>query len=254
MKNMYKKIAVLSGKILIVTALIIVSGCSEDFLDPDPLSFYEPTKTFSTESGLESALAMADRHLRTYWSYYSTQDLSLPISSEYMFSDLAVAGKTDDGNIFIDIATRLTPSDGLHNNNTNRLSYFWGETYTGIKYANTVISFIDDVEGMDEAIKNEFRGRAYFHRAFRYLALSFQFKDVPLVTKILEVPKTNYQSTRREAILEKITEDMEKAVQWVPEQSEMELIGMINKGACRQLLIKCYLATGQWDKAIAEAD
>ena len=92
-----------------------------------------------------------------------------------MFSDVVVAGKTDDSNIFADIATRLTPSTGIDNNNTNRLSYFWGESYTGIKYANSVLNYIDNVE-LDEKTKNEFKGRAYFHRSFRYLALCFQFR------------------------------------------------------------------------------
>lgn len=240
--------------ILLAGIEVMLSGCKKDYLEPKPLSFYEPVETFSTRSGLEAAMAFCDRHLRTYWSYYSTQDLSLPISSEYMMSDVAVASKTDDGAIFADIATRLTPADGLYNDNRNRLTYFWDETYNGIKYANTITSFIDNVQGLDQATKNEFIGRAWFHRAFRYLALCFEFKDVPLVTHVPKVAKLNWRSTSREAILQMITADMEKAVQWVPEQSAMSLTGMINKGACRQLLIKCYLATGQWDKAIAQAD
>ena len=253
-QNRNKIIANLSKGLLIVAGIATAfCSCSEDFLKPDPLSFYEPGKTFSTRSGLEAALAMCDRHLRGYWSYYNTQDLSLPISTEYMFSDVVVAGKTDDSNIFADIATRLTPSTGIDNNNTNRLSYFWGESYTGIKYANSVLNYIDNVE-LDEKTKNEFKGRAYFHRSFRYLALCFQFKDIPFVTKILEVPKQNYRSTKREAILEKITADMEDAVKWVPEQKDMTMIGMVSKGACRQLLIKCYLATGRFQEAKEQAD
>lgn len=240
--------------ILIVLIAGSLTGCSKKFLKPDPLSFYEPDATFTTKSGLDAAIAMCDRHLRDYWSYTSTRDLSLPISSEYLMSDMAVAGKTDDGNIFADVATRLTPSDGLYQNDVNMLQYFWTETYNGIKYANTITSYIDNVPGLDEATKHEYLGRAYFHRAFRYLALVFQFKDVPLVTKILDVPKQNFKSTSREAILQMITHDMENAVAWVPDQSAMEYIGMVNKGACRQLLIKCYLSTGQWDKAIAQAD
>jgi hypothetical protein len=234
---------------VLFAAVLLLPGCKKDFLQPDPLSFYEPEKTFTTRSGLDAALAICDRHLRSYWTYFQYTDLGLPISTEYMFSDVAVASKTDDGNIFIDIATRLTPTDL-----PERVAYFWDETYNGIKYANTVLSFIGNVDGLDEATKNEYRGRALFHRSFRYLALCFEFKDVPLVTKILKVPKVNYQTTRREAILQKITADMEQAVQWVPDQKNMSLIGMINKGACRQLLIKCYLATGQYDKAIEQAD
>lgn len=34
----------------------------------------------------------------------------------------------------------------------------------------------------------------------------------------------------------------------------MTYIGMINKGACRQLLIKCYLANGEFQKAKEQAD
>lgn len=239
---------------LFLTIGIVFIGCKKDFLKPDPLSFYEPGATFTTRSGLDATLALCDRHLRTYWSYTSTRDISLPISSEYLMSDLAVSGKTDDGNIFADVATRLTPTDGLQQNDVNMLAYFWGETYNGIKYANTITSFIDNVPGLDEATRQEYLGRAYFHRAFRYLALCFQFKDVPLVSKILTGPKQNYKTTSREAILEMITADMEKAVAWVPEQSKMAYIGMVSKGACRQLLTKCYLATGQFDKAIEQAD
>ncbi len=237
-----------------MASVTLISGCKKDFLKPDPLSFYEPEMTFSSRAGLEATTAMLDRHLRTYWSHLQTRDISVPIGTEYMLSDIAVSSKTDDGNIFADVATRLTPTDGMFDNDVNMISFFWGETYNGIKYANTITSFIDNVPGLDELTKQEFLGRAYFHRSFRYLALCFQFKDVPLVTKILTVPKQNYKTTSREAILEMITSDMEKAVEWVPEQSKMAYIGMINKGACRQLLIKCYLATGQWDKAIAQAD
>ncbi len=85
-------------------------------------------------------------------------------------------------------------------------------------YANTVIQYVDRVETLDDAAKNMYRGRAYFHRAFRYMALLFEFGDIPLVTKILEVPKQNYRSTKRDAILKMLTRDMELAVQWVPDQ------------------------------------
>ena len=126
--------------------------------------------------------------------------------------------------------------------------------YNGIKYANTIISYIDKVEGLDQKTKDAYLGRAYFHRAHRYMNLCFQFCNVPLITKIIDQPKQDYKSTKREAIIKKMTQDMEFAVQHVPEQKEMSYYGMISKGACRQLLIKYYLASGEFQKAKLQAD
>lgn len=241
----------------LIGGMVLGSSCSRDFLNPDPLSFYEPNTTFRTRSGIEATLAICDRHLKLYWMTDHNEMLSL--GTEYIFSELMVAAATDKRNMLADVANMLTPTsdDGSTHNNldrTNSLWYFWDETYKGIRNANTILHYVDDVQELDEATKNRFKGQAYFHRAFRYMALVFQYGDVPLVTKLLEVPKQNYRSTKREAILEMITRDMEFAVEWVPEQSEIGLIGMVNKGACRMLLTKCYLAIGEYEKAKEQTD
>ena len=144
MKNTLKDIRAIVGKLLLLVPFLVFPSCSDEFLEPDPLSFYEPSTTLSTESGLQAVLAMADRHLRSYWTFYnsSTNNISVPIATEYMFSEMAVASKTDDGGMFSDIANVLTPTGGAENGDRNRISYFWDETYNGIKYANTITSFI----------------------------------------------------------------------------------------------------------------
>ena len=40
------------GKLLVVGFSLLTGACSDNFLAQDPLSFYEPDKTFTTESGL----------------------------------------------------------------------------------------------------------------------------------------------------------------------------------------------------------
>lgn len=260
--NLFKYSSKRSLSVLAVTAVLggsIVGGCKKSFLAQDPLSFYEPTTTFTTESGLKAALAICDRHLRSYWTNTSSNTNSVVIGTEYMFSDLAVYGKTDvDGNSAnFNFADGLTPTGGAagpSGNDGNYIMHYWDETYNGIKYANTILTYVDRVEGLNEATKNLYKGSAYFHRAYRYLSLVFQYGDVPLITKIIEVPKLNYKSTKKAAILEMITKDMESAVQWVPDQKDMTAIGSVNKGACRMLLSKCYLATGQWQKAKDQLD
>lgn len=250
--NIIKHIAM---GLAVVAGTSVMSSCSRDFLDPDPLSMFEPGKTFSTESGLQAALAMADRHLCSYWTYWENKNISCPIATEYMMSDLMLYGKTDQGGgIWDDVNKKLTPTSGMQNNDNNYMSFYWDEGYTGIKYANTVLSYIDNVAGLSEEKKNEYKGRAYFHRAYRYYAICWQWGDVPLVTKIISVPKQNYRSTKRDAILRMCVSEMEKAVEWVPSQKQMSTIGMVNKEACRMLLAKLYLSIGEWKKAEQQCD
>lgn len=245
---------------LFIGSAILLGGCSESFLEPDPLSFYEPNATFTTEPGLQAALAICDRHLKLY--YANDHNEMLPLGTEYIFSDLMVASATDKSNMLCDVANMLTPTSEIttgdsryhHLNRTNSIWYFWDQTYRGIMYANTILRYVHQVETIDETTKNIYMGRAYFHRSFRYMALVFQFGDVPLVTKLLDRPKKDYRSTKRDAILQMITKDMEFAVQWVPDQKDMTQIGMINKGACRMLLAKCYLALGEYQKAKEQTD
>ena len=109
MKNNIKN--KLSKGFLILMGAAFLSSCTDDFLKPDPLSFYEPETTFTTESGLKSVLAMCDRHLRLYWTNYEANNIRVPIGTEYLFSDVAIYGKTDNvGGAYGTWATRLTPA------------------------------------------------------------------------------------------------------------------------------------------------
>ena len=99
--------------IVAAASLTTVTGCSEDFLDPDPLSMFAPENTYNTESGLQSTLAMCDRHLRLYYTHYDGGkcNISVPIMTEYLFSELGLYGKTDaGGGLWDDIAYKLSPT------------------------------------------------------------------------------------------------------------------------------------------------
>lgn len=248
-KRMFQAFALAS----IVYILIFSGSCSKDFLQPDPLSFFEPTTTFTTVRGLESALGTLDRNFRQSWANGSSD--YTPVGTDHLYSELGYYAKTDvnaTGPNF-DMASGLTPTSGSDSDGA-KIKYLWEETFNSIKYANAITTYVDQVEGLDESVKNTYKGMAYFYHSYLYMRLAFHFGDVPIVSKILEVPKQNYRSATREAILAMVTEKMELAVQWVPEQTDMAYIGMVNKGACRMLLIKCYLATGQWRKAKEQAD
>jgi starch-binding outer membrane protein, SusD/RagB family len=222
----------------------VFSGCVK--LKPDPLSFYEPSLTFSTKEGLQAAITSSNRHMRYY--FYGE---AAPFYTDLLFSDVAVDGTTDKSGPAQNIDQLVTPTSNNLNDNTNKINWFWTEGYKSIRYSNAVVSNIDKVEGLDSATYGEMLGKAYFHRSWRYLGMVFQFGDIPLMTQEATSAKFNYQSSKMSVVLEKITADMEYAVAHVPAKTNY---GDINKGACLMLLIKCYLATGQFDKAINTAN
>lgn len=76
MKHTISKFKIWIGAACISSVLF--TGCSDDFLKPDPLSLYEPVATFSTRQGLDAALASADKALRAYWTNVDPIDLMLP--------------------------------------------------------------------------------------------------------------------------------------------------------------------------------
>ena len=80
-----------------------------------------------------------------------------------------------------------------------------------------------------------------------------QFGDIPLVTKLISVPKRNYTSASKEAIFKMLVNDLEFAVQHVPAQAKMGYVGQVNQEGCMHLLVKCYLAVGEYAKAEAMA-
>ncbi len=249
-------------KYLLLGATIAASSCSDSFLEPDPLSFFEPTATFVTESGLAAAMAQADRNIKLYWC--NASDTQLPICTEFIFSDMSVFSATDQTQGFFDVNKGLVPSQDSYNTEGDQkhghsIIHFWNQGYAGIKYANTILQYAPLVTTLNEATKNAYIGRAYFHRSFRYYNLVNQFGNIPLITKLADVPKRNYRSTQREEILEMIEGDMEKAVEMVPDQTvgnytESYPGGYVNKAACRMLLAKIYMANYKFEKAKEQLD
>ncbi|WP_439484198.1 RagB/SusD family nutrient uptake outer membrane protein [Cyclobacterium plantarum] len=226
--------------------MLTTSGCDESWLEPKPLSFYAPENTFNSASGLWGALVACERNMRHEY----TGD-GPPILTEHIFTEVAIEGTTDKSGPAQDMNLLITPDANLNSVNTNKIGWYWYEGFNGIKYANTVISRIDDPTDYEsEAERNHILGTAYFHRALRYYRLTNQFGDVPLLLEEILEPRLDFYSTDREVILRKMKEDLEWAEPWVPEVMDR---GQVPKGAIQHLLTKVNLALGEFDDAIASA-
>ncbi|MBO9636816.1 RagB/SusD family nutrient uptake outer membrane protein [Siphonobacter aquaeclarae] len=239
MKTYMNRLAV-AGLLVAATA-----GCNKDWLTPKPLSFYAPENTFIDADGMDGALVACLRNMRYEWSGDAA-----PIITETIFSEVAVEGTTDKSGPAQDLNLMITPDANLNSNDYNKIGWYWYEGYKGVKYANVVISRIDDAKYASEAERNAVLGKAYFHRAFRYYKLALQFGDIPFILKEITEPRLDFYSTKREVVLQKMKEDLEFAEKWVPDNVDK---GEVTKGAVSHLLTKVNLALGKFDDAIKSA-
>jgi hypothetical protein len=225
--------------------VFLTTRCSEDFLQPKPLSFFAPENAFVNAEGLNAALIACLRNARH--EYYGDTP---PFISEGIFSDIAVEGTTDKTGVHMDMPAQILPSENMDNSDRTKLGRYWTEGYNRIKYANTVVSRIDVAEWDSEEQRNNILGKAYFHRANVYYRLVNQYGDVPLILDEITQPKLDFYSCTRESILRKCKKDLEFAAQWVEPVSP---IGDINLASVNHLLTKVNLALGEFDDAITSA-
>jgi len=240
-----KKISLLIMLLLIM--VFIGPRCSEDFLEPKPLSFYAPENTFVDAKGFNAALIACLRNARH--EYYEDTP---PFVSEMIFSDVAVEGTTDKTGVHMDMPAVILPDANMDYGDVTKLGRYWTEAYNRIKYANVVISRIDNADWTNkEAQRNNILGKAYFHRANVYYRMANQYGDVPLILEEITGPKLDFYSCTRESILQKCKKDLEFASQWVDVNAP---VGDINKAAVNHLLTKVNLALLEFDDAIESAN
>jgi hypothetical protein len=163
MKNMYK-----SGAPFLLLCLLAVAGCKKDYLAPKPLSFYEPSQTYVNAAAMQAALAACARNLRI--EYYGGNP---PILTEMLFTDIAVEGTTDKSGPAQDLNLLITP-DGVtfNNDDRNKIYVYWTEAYKGIKYANTVISRINNATYASPAGTECYTGCRLFSPRFTLLQVN----------------------------------------------------------------------------------
>ena len=227
--------------ILLLTAFLLTFGCTEEWLAPDPLSFFAPESTLVDKAGMDALIVTINMRYRNEYAIRDQNDLL----GEWNYSDFTVNG-APPASIPHNLETQMTPTSTGDKEAVHYWQYAWG----GIKDANIIISRIDEVEFKTESEKNEVLSKGYFSRAYWYYRLVHQFGDVPFITEEVTSPKLDFYSHSRETILKQITEDMEFAAQWLPEDV---VPGDVNRAAGSFLLTKCYLSLREFDKAITEA-
>lgn len=229
---------------LLVAAPLLLVGCGETFLEPEPKSFFAPENTFTQKAGLQGVLNNLNVTLAR--EYYGA---SPELMTEYMYTDLAVPSESRSTVQPYDVAQEIIPTNVSQDN--YHVGDYWERAYNGITYANIIVSNIDQVtDWSSETERNQILAAGYFHQAYWYYRLVHQFGDVPVYLNQIEQPRTDFNSYSREAILKQIRDHLEYAVQWLPRDVRA---GEVNRAAGYHLLTKVYLSLRQFEEAESAA-
>jgi len=119
------------------------------------------------------------------------------------------------------------------------LQGFFESSYGGIKKANVILTYIDEIEFENEATRNQYKGEARFIRAFYYFHLVRLFGEVPVYTTEIDPDaSSNTPASSVQEVYNQIIEDLNFAVANVP---AFKIPGRADKTAAEAQLAKVYL-------------
>lgn len=208
-------------------AALSLSACS---LDEEPYGFYAEENFYNTAADVNSALNYAYGTL-TYLEYSRAVFFLGDMPSEELTTKSDATASNQDLNNWkvANFGTNVT------------LENFYKYGFIGVNRANAVIKNAPKVE-MDQALKNQYLGEAYFLRAWNYFNLVRNFGRIPLHTTTVETLSQTSQALadNLDQVYDLILGDCRTAAELMANGTKRRL-GRVDRVAAEALAAKAYL-------------
>lgn len=245
-----KKYKTLYINLMLMAALVLVTSCSDDFLDEKLTTAY--TKDYyKTEAGIQ-ALAVG-----TYYQSFALEfALEVPLTATQSGTDEFHAGGDPSNHIWNSYASGLNSFVTVSNANTVAANTNWDNLYVAIGNANQLIESATAIVSNNDAIKKRALGEGYFLRAFNYLKLVSQYGGVPLKLDLSTTVEVEFKRATAEEVFTQIIADFTQAYDLLDNAGES---AKITKDAVAHYLAKAYLSRASeindsWNSATKTAD
>ena len=226
------------NKNIVLISLIfcfLLTGCSDDFLDRQPLDEVVSSNFYQTEEDAKEALVSVYDALQ----YQSSPGISwapfLTVSD--ILSDDAYGGGGDANDGFEQDQLNL-----FRIQTNNRIVHsLWLKNYVGIYRANLLLEKIDDIDTTPE-FKTRVIAECKFMRAYFYTELVRFFENIPLLTATIGGPSeySQTQNTTKE-VYDQIGLDLVEAIEDLPVAVSQAENGRVTKWAAEGLLARVFL-------------
>ncbi len=212
---------------IFIVVIILVVGCEADFLDKKPIDTPSLDSFWETEEQAE----MWVNNL-----YNGLGGVEEAIYEAY--SDNAY-GRAGDG------ANNI--AKGTFEPNDPDVAPEWDYRY--IRLSLEFFENVDRVPEMSPEKLDELTGQVNFMLAYRYYKLITFFRDVPLVEKPLSIGESDVPKNSKEEVLAYILNNLDNAIQLLPESWPESETGRITKGAALALKARVLLYNERWQEA-----
>lgn len=223
--------------IILAITILSISGCSDDFLvtiSPNSVS----NETFwKTDKDIKLAITGC---------YSVLQRRQLYNSAGVGASGLpGLEFATDNGYNTWDYKDGAAIARGDYSTFDPMVSGIWSSSYAGITRCNRLLDNISSVPELEvpAAKKARYIAEAKFIRALLYNNLVILYRDVPLITRTLQLSEANVEKNLKSDIISFITNDLKTSVEDLPLQQDIPASewGRVSRGAGYALLAHIYL-------------
>jgi hypothetical protein len=216
-----------------VLLLVFVSGCSDDFLDRQPLDQIVSSTFYKTEKDAQQALVAVYDVLQ----YQSVGAWAPLVTTSDMLSDDSFAGGGDANDGF--------EEDQLNNfkipTNNPMPHSIWLKNYIGIYRANLLLEKLPEIDASDE-FKAKIAAECKFLRAYFYFEQVRYFENIPLILATIKGPSEFSQSQNTPAeVYNQIALDLVEAMVDLPEVIGANELGRVSLWAAESLMARVYL-------------
>lgn len=212
--------------VILILGIVLFSSC-ESWVEENPYGVYSNDNFFESADDALSALLYAYDPLN-YIEY----------GSRFIFD---IADATTDQMITYgkgEQAYRIEMFNWTFTSSNTVISGFFKYCYLSIARSNSVLENIPKIESIQDGVRDQYMGEAYFLRAFNYFYLVRTYGEVPVRTKVVaDINDVKVDFSSIEEVYALIIEDLEKAADLMSVRKQQ---GRADRVAAQALLTKVY--------------
>lgn len=158
-----------------------------------------------------------------------------PQYSFFYYSELASDDRLGGGGFNDQL---MQAEDLMLNTGSTMYTQFYQDRYKGVFRANMAIETLGNCKGVTEEALNQYKGEAYFLRAYYYYELASMFGNIPCPVSSVADPTSPQISG--EPLWGQILQDLMAAIKLMPAKAQMGT-GHVDKYCAQALLGRAYL-------------